>query len=137
MSGVMARSSDCTDLYKEAKKYLGASQGTLAKFETALLDLVQTRARQESLLAPTNVGRLKTLHDTELLFAELRATLGAMRALENRFLDVAKEEKACKKTLFYRTRFCFLSLKHDIALDWENEALKFISLPYVFQLKYK
>ena len=104
MSGVMARSSDCTDLYKEAKKYLTASNKTLAKFEAALLDLVQTKARQESLLAPTNVGRLKTLHDNELLFTEVRATLNMMRALENRFLEVAKEEKACKKTLFYRTR---------------------------------
>ena len=105
MSGsVMARSSDCTDLYKESKRFLAASNKTLVKFESHLLELVQTKARQETLLAPTNVGRLKVLHDNELLFTELRSTLNMTRTLENRFLDVAKEEKACKKTLFYRTR---------------------------------
>ena len=104
MSGVMARSSDCTELYKEAKKYIATSNKTLAKFEAAVLELVTTKARQESLLAPTNVGRLRSLHDNELLFTELRSTLNMMRTFENRFLDVAKEEKSCKKTLFYRTR---------------------------------
>ena len=66
---------------------------------------------QEGLLAPTNVGRLKDIHDNGALFDDVRSTLGKVVGYENRFVEVARDEKSLKKTLFYRTRHMVAQLE--------------------------
>lgn len=58
-------SKDCTDLYKEGKKFLTIVRKVQGKVEASLSSLCSTRSRHESLLAPINVGMFKTLHDVE------------------------------------------------------------------------
>ena len=42
------------------------------------------------MLSPTNVGRLRSLHDEKPLFEELRECLQKITAFENRFIALAK-----------------------------------------------
>ncbi len=95
MSGRMAGGSsggadaDCTELYRDSRKLLAQAQRTSARCESALLDLCATRARQEALLAgPTNVGRLKALHDAAPILEDARATLTKAKELEDRYARV-------------------------------------------------
>ncbi len=79
--------ADCTELFRDSRKVLSSAQRTSARCESALLDLCATRARQEALLAgPTNVGRLRALHDAAPLMEEARTTLAKTKELEDRYV---------------------------------------------------
>lgn len=114
-TGTMARpnvNSECTELYKEAKKYLGVTLKLVSKFENSLKDLISTKERQDTLITPaSNEGRLKTLHNIEPLLTDMNDTLRQMRHMEQQFLTIAKEEKSCKKTYFFRVKHIMTSLE--------------------------
>ncbi len=104
--------ADCTELYRDAKKLLAQAQKSAARCESALLDLCATRARQEALLAgPTNVGRLRALHDAAPLLEDARAALTKTRELEDRFTELARDERSCRKTIFFRAKTMLASLE--------------------------
>ena len=86
------KSRNCACINYAPPDYIPNSSYCLCfcRFEGHLLSLVQTKTRQESLLSPTNVGRLRAVHDDRPIFQELRDTLLKITAFENRFIAVAK-----------------------------------------------
>eukprot|EP00095_Tigriopus_kingsejongensis_P009268 maker-scaffold361_size196684-snap-gene-0.20 protein:Tk09268 transcript:maker-scaffold361_size196684-snap-gene-0.20-mRNA-1 annotation:"hypothetical protein TcasGA2_TC011954" len=132
MSGIMPTSeginSDCLELYKEAKKFLTLSQKSLAKLEVGLLDLINTKCRQEALLTPTNVGKLKSLHDIEPMLESAQSSVDKIQELEARFLDIARDEKSCRKTYFFRIRYLVT------ALEKQKLSILFLIQQYVMSM---
>lgn len=122
---------DCTELYKDAKKFCMLVQKSLSKCEQDLNELLNTKTRQEVLLAPTNVGKLKALHNAEPMLEGIRTCISKIVFFEKRFIVLAKDEKSCKKTLFFRARHMIMSLekaKLSLVLILQRYINAFLSL---------
>ncbi len=101
MSGA---TGECNAVFKECRKLLLQCNRIQAKLESASLDLSHTRVRQEALMTPTNVGRLRAMHDVQPLMDEAKEVMLRAGDVERRFLAVAKEQASVKKTIFYRCK---------------------------------
>jgi hypothetical protein len=80
----MSASTECTSIYKEGRKLLSQCNKFQSKFELLALELSHTKARQQALMAPTNVGRLKAMHDVGPIMTEAKEFMLKAADLEKR-----------------------------------------------------
>ena len=110
----MAKSSvtnEALQVFREGKALLRESRTHKNRLEATLLDVFNTKSRQEALrYSPINVGRLKELHgittfDNDVL-NDIRAFVEKSESdVVSRFnLKVATERPSCRKATYYRAR---------------------------------
>jgi hypothetical protein len=104
-------SNEATHVFREGRILLRESRALKAKLEGVLLDLFNTKSRQEALrFSPVNVGRLKDLHgittfDNDLLNDVRTFVEKSGSEVISRFTDkVGKESSSCRKPTYYRAR---------------------------------
>ena len=111
----MSKSSvnnEALHVFREGRTLLRESRALKTKLEQTLLDLFNTKSRQEALrFSPVNVGRLKELHgittfDNDLLndvrtFVEKAASDVICRFSEK----VCKDSGSCRKASYHRAKF--------------------------------
>ncbi len=118
-SGVNA---DCTELYKEAKRFLQTAQKLTARTEQQLQQLCHAKARQQqqldsNLLLPplsssaSNVGRVKSMHDITPLLEDTASVDKKIREMQRRYFELAKDERSVRKTVFFRMRHVLAALE--------------------------
>ena len=106
--------SDCTELYKDAKRFSALVTKALSKCETDLLELCKEKHRleyQQQQSSSTGVGKLKSQHNVEPMLEAVRTCTVKIVDLEKRFQVLARDEKSCKKTLFFRARHVIAQLE--------------------------
>ena len=103
--------NDALQVFHEGKVLLRESHTLKNRLESTLLDVFNTKSRQEALrYSPINVGRLKEVHgittfDNDIL-NDIRTFVEKSESdLISRFdLKVAKEKTSCRKATYYRAR---------------------------------
>ena len=97
-------SNEAQHVFREGKTLLRESRAIKTKLEQTLLDLFNTKSRQEALrFSPVNVGRLKELHgittfDNDLLNDVRTFVEKATSDVICRFSEkVCKESGSCRK----------------------------------------
>ena len=104
-------SNEAQHVFREGKTLLRESRAIKTKLEQTLLDLFNTKSRQEALrFSPVNVGRLKELHgittfDNDLLNDVRTFVEKATSDVICRFSEkVCKESGSCRKASYHRAK---------------------------------
>ena len=104
-------SNEALHVFREGKTLLRESRGLKTKLEQTLLDLFNTKSRQEALrFSPVNVGRLKELHgittfDNDLLNDVRTFVEKATSDVICRFSEkVCKDSGSCRKASYHKAK---------------------------------
>ena len=103
--------NDALQVFRDGSALLRESRTLKSRFEGVLLDVFNTKARQEALrFTPVNVGRLKELHgittfDNDLLNDVRTFVEKAGSDVISKFNEkVGKDSISCRKATFYRAK---------------------------------
>jgi len=70
--------------------------------------------RQESSSTSANVGRLRTIHSLDAVFADVKDNVvPKLSEFDARFVDIAKSERSMRKSHFYRARHLVEKLERE------------------------
>lgn len=110
--------NEALQIYRGGRTLLQESRALKTRLESVLLDLFNTKSRQEALrFSPVNVGRLKELHgitifDNDLLNDVRTFVEKAGPDVINRYKEkLCKEITSCRKASYHRARFMVLEIE--------------------------